>query len=53
MASFTFFLKEMSLHKGTRQLTDNSDKTVHRHGFWKQFTNRIEDSSQTNVIFYL
>ena len=29
---------------GTRQFTD---KTIHRHGFWRQFTDRFEDSSPT------
>ena len=30
--------------KGTRQFTD---KTIHRHGFLRQFTDRFEDSSPT------
>ena len=29
---------------GTRQFTD---KAIHRHGFWRQFTDRFEDSSST------
>ena len=29
---------------GTRQFTD---KTIHRHSFWRQFTDRFEDSSPT------
>ena len=35
---------EMSCYpgRGIRQFTD---KTVHRHGFWRKFTDRIEDSS--------
>ena len=30
--------------RGTRQFTD---KTIHRHDFWRQFTDRFEDSSPT------
>ena len=30
----------------SRQFTD---KTVHRHAFWRQFTDRIEDSSPTEL----
>ena len=32
------------LQKGTRQFID---KTTHRHGFWRQFTDTIEDNSST------
>ena len=36
--------KQASQVKGTRQFTD---KTVHRHRFWRQFADKIEDSSAT------
>ena len=32
------------LDKATRQFID---KTTHRHGFWRQFTDTIEDNSST------
>ena len=34
------------LQAESRQFTD---KTVHRHTFWRQFTDRIEDSSPTEL----
>ena len=37
---------DLSLERGTRQFTD---KTVHWHGFWRQFLDRIEDSSPTHL----
>ena len=50
------FKKYMN-YRESRQFTD---KTVHRQGFWRQFTDRIEDSSLTflktvrqNFILYL
>ena len=49
---------EASVLGESRQFTD---KTVHRQGFWRQFTDRIEDSSPTllktvhrpNFVLYL
>ena len=44
---FAHFARIQNVLPGeSRQFTD---KTVHQHAFWRQFTDRIEDSSPTEL----